>query len=130
MTPGNESLDFEHAHSLKVNLKQYNVKVFGDGPARNLTTGRGSNKGSYSWSFTCTEDVENKRFNAFVQFRLVESKKSFFEPICKARLKTGTGKNLKILKSLSILKEACQGFGVLGNKAEKLAEAFKYPRYL
>ena len=47
MTPGNKSLDFEHAHSLKVNLKQYNVNVFGDGPARNLTTGRGSNKGSY-----------------------------------------------------------------------------------
>ena len=66
----------------------------------------------------------------FLQGRLAGSKKSFFEPICKARLKTGTEKKKKILKSLSVLKEDCQAFGLLGNKAQKLAEAFKYPMYL
>ena len=40
MTPGNKGLHFEHAQSLKANLKQYNVNIFGDGPARNLATGR------------------------------------------------------------------------------------------
>ena len=60
----------------------------------------------------------------------MESKKPFFEPICKATLKTGTEKKKKILKSLSFLKEDCQAFGLLGKKAEKLAEAFKYPMYL
>ena len=52
----------------------------------------------------------------------MEGKKSFFEPICKARLKTGAEKKKKFFKSLSVLKEDCQAFGLLGNKAEKLAE--------
>ena len=30
-------------------------------------------------------------------------------------------------KSLSVLREDCQAFSLLGKKAEKLAEAFKYP---
>ena len=55
----------------------------------------------------------------------MEGKKLFFEYICKARLKCGTEKKKKILKSLSVLKEDCQAFGLLGNKAEKLAETFK-----
>ena len=66
----------------------------------------------------------------FFQGRLAGGKKSFFEPVCKAKLKTGTEKKKKILKSLSVLKEDCQAFGLLGNKVEKLAEAFKYPMYL
>ena len=59
----------------------------------------------------------------------MEGKKSFFEPICNARLKTVTKKK-KILKALSVLKEDCQAFGLLGKKARKLAETFKYPMYL
>ena len=46
---------------------------------------------------------------------------------CKARLKTGTKKKKKTLKFLSVLEEDCQAFVLLGKKAEKLAEAFKYP---
>ena len=37
--------------------------------------------------------------NVFVQDRLVKGKKSFFEPICKVKLKTGSEKK-KVLKSL------------------------------
>ena len=44
MTTGNKRLHFEHARSLKANLKQYNVNIFGDSLARNLTTGRGLDK--------------------------------------------------------------------------------------
>ena len=77
------------------------------------------------------EEVGNKRFIAFVQDRLMEGKKSFLEPICKVKLKTGSKKKKKVLKSLSVLKENykedCQAFGLLVNKTEKLAEAFKYP---
>ena len=36
MTPGNKRLHFEHARSLKAILKQYNINIFRDGPARNL----------------------------------------------------------------------------------------------
>ena len=57
---------------------------------------------------------------------LVECKRSFFEPICKVKLKTGSEKKKKLLKSLSVLKEDWQAFGFLVNKTEKLAEAFKY----
>ena len=71
-----------------------------------------------------------KPLKAFVQGRLVKGKKLFFEYICKAKLKSGTEKKKKILKSLSVLKEDCQAFGLLGNKAEKIAETFKYPMYL
>ena len=56
----------------------------------------------------------------------MEGKKSLFEPICKTRLKSGTEKKKKILKSLSVSKEDCQVFGLLGKKVEKLAEASKY----
>ena len=41
MTPGNKRLHFEHARSLKANLK---VNIFGDGLAANLTTGRDIDK--------------------------------------------------------------------------------------
>ena len=32
MTPGNKKLRFEHDRGLKVNLKQYNVKILGEDP--------------------------------------------------------------------------------------------------
>ena len=35
MTPGIKRLHFEHDRSLKANLKQYNVNIFGDGLAKN-----------------------------------------------------------------------------------------------
>ena len=60
----------------------------------------------------------------------MEDKKLFFEYICKVRLKSGTEKKKKILKYLSVLKEDCQAFDLLGNKAEKIAETFKHPMYL
>ena len=37
---GNKSLHFEHVRGLKAKLKEYNVNILGDGPARNLTVGR------------------------------------------------------------------------------------------
>ena len=85
---------------------------------------------SYWWSFTFTEDVGNKCFRAFVLGRLVDGKKSFFELTCKTRVKSGTEKKKKILKSLLVAKEDCQAFGLLGNKEEKLAVVFQYQMYL
>ena len=100
---------------------QYNFNIFRDGPARNLTTGREIDKEVVF----C--EVRNKLFRAFVQDRLAEGKNSFLEPICKTTLKTGSKKKKKISKSFSVLKEDCQAFGLLVNKAEKLSETFKYP---
>ena len=119
MKPGNKRLYFEDAWSLKANLKQYKVNSFGDGSTRILTTGREINE-------EVIDGLPHVRFSAFVQDRLEEGKKSFFKPICKARLKNGNEKKKKISKSLTVLKVV----GLLGNKAEKLAETFKYPMYL
>ena len=119
-------MHFEHDWSLKAKLKQYNVNIFEDGPARNLTTGREIDREVIDGRLHA-EDVGNKRFIAFVQDRLVESKKLFFERICKVRLKTGSEKKKGVLKSLSVLKEDCQAFSLLLNKTEKLAQAFKFP---
>ena len=56
----------------------------------------------------------------------MEDKKSFFEPFSKVRLITENETNKKFLKALSVVKEVCQDFGLLSNKAVKLTEAFKY----
>ena len=37
---GNKRLHFEHVRGLKAKLKEYNVNILEDGPARNLTIGR------------------------------------------------------------------------------------------
>ena len=44
ITPRIKRLHFQHDRSLKANLKQYNVNIFGDCLAKNHTTGRGINK--------------------------------------------------------------------------------------
>ena len=36
MIPGNKRLHFEHVWSIKAILKQYNINILRDGPARNL----------------------------------------------------------------------------------------------
>ena len=41
-------------------------------------------------------------------------------------MKIGNEEKNKNLKILSVLKEDCQGFGLLVNKAEKRTKAFKY----
>ena len=71
------------------------------------------------------EEIGNKHFEAFLQDKLVEDKKSFFEPFCKARLITRNEKKKKLLKPLSVVKEVCQDFCLLIDKAVKFAEAFK-----
>ena len=75
---------------------------FWDSPARNSTIGRETDKKVIDGLLN-TEDVGSKSFRAFVQGRLVEGKKSFFELICKAKLKTGDqeeNKDFKIFFSL------------------------------
>ena len=77
-------------------------------------------------SFLHVEEVGNKHFDAFLQSKLVEDKKSFFELFCKARLITGNEIKKKFLKPLLVVKEVCQAFGLFVNKAIKFTQAFKY----
>ena len=109
MTPGNKRLHFEHVRSIKAKRKQYNVNIFGDGLTRNLTTGREIDREVID-SLLHTEEVGNKCFIAFVQDRLVEGKKSFFEPNCRVRLKTGSEKRKKGFKTFISFKGALSSF--------------------
>ena len=67
------------------------------------------------------EEVGNKHFGAFLQSKLVEDKKSFFELFCKARLITGNEIKKKVFETFMVVKEVCQAFGLLVNKAVNLS---------
>ena len=73
ITPGNKSLHFEHVRSLKAKLKKYNINIFGDRPAKNLTTGQEIEK-EVTDCLLHAGEVGKKRFRAFSQDRLVEGK--------------------------------------------------------
>ena len=66
----------------------------------------------YVW----TKKVGKKKFETFLLEKLVEGKKSYFQPFCKANLITENKRKKKFLKSLSVVKEVCRAFGVLVNK--------------
>ena len=56
----------------------------------------------------------------------MKDKKSFFEPFWKARLIAGNDMKNNFLKHSTVIKEVCQAFGLLINKAIKFTETFKY----
>ena len=76
--------------------------------------------------FCMQSKLENRHFEAFLQNKLAEDKRSLFESFCKARLITGNETKKRFLKPLSIIKSLCQAFGLLVNKAVKFTKAFKY----
>ena len=82
VTPGNKRLHFEHVRSLEAKLKQYNVSIFGDGSARNLTTGWEIDKGVID-GLLHAEEVANERFIAFVQDWLVVAKNNSLDLLAK-----------------------------------------------
>ena len=85
--------------------------IFVDGRARNLTSSRKTDK-EVVHAFLHTEKYGNKKLKLLYK-TLVKGKKSFFEPICKAMLKTGNEKKKKVLEHLSsALKEDCQAFWI------------------
>ena len=72
------------------------------------------------------EEVGNKHFEAFLLEKLLKNKKSLFQSFCEESIVTGNKKNKKkFLKPLSVVKEVCQAFGLLVNKAVKFTEALK-----
>ena len=70
------------------------------------------------------EEVGNKHFGAFLQSKLVEDNKSFFELFCKARLITGNEIKKRVFETFMVVKEVCQAFGLLVNKAVKFVSTF------
>ena len=121
MTLGNKMLRFEHARSIKVNLEQYDIRIFGAGLAINLKTGRKIDKVVIDDLLHEQETLETNVSGLLSRAGLWRVKNHSLNLIFEPRSKTGTEKKKKILKSSSILKEDCQAFDLLGNKTEKIA---------
>ena len=62
-----------------------------------------------------------------MKFRLVEQSVSFVQPITRLNIDTGVKKTKKQPRTISILKEDTQAFGVICAKAVSLEEASDFP---
>ena len=73
---------------MKDQLKKYNNDPFGDGPAKQLTTGKIIDA-KLIQSLLDAEKIGNSNYLEFAAERIVKGKKKFFDPIKKSNLDTG-----------------------------------------
>ena len=127
MTPGNKQLHHEHIRCLKEKLRDYNMDPLADGPARCLTNGRELDVAMIDGLIQAGNNGE-RRFNEFVKERLVEGNLSIFDTITKVKLDIGKDSMKLVSKTISILKEDRQAFGLLITKSVDIKDAFiNYP---
>ena len=115
-----------HVGALKKKLYDYQIDPFSTGPAKVLTSGAEIDEGIVNGLLTAP-DIGNDRYNDFVKLRLVEQSVSFFQPITRLNIVTGVKKTNKQPRTISILKEDRQAFGVICANAVSLEEAFDFP---
>ena len=115
----------KHAESLLQKLRDYNIDLFGRGPAQNRTTGK-------AMDYRMAKDLliapllGNDRYIQFVEDCLVNGRVGVFDPIKKLKLKTGLSEKMKQQK-VSIVKEDCQASGEYLSKSIKFGNALQYP---
>ena len=73
---------------MKDQLRKYNNDPFGDGPAKQLTTGKIIDA-KLIQSLLDAEKIGNSNYLEFAAERIVKGKKKFFDPIKKSNLDTG-----------------------------------------
>ena len=73
------------------------------------------------------KELGSTLYNKFVQERLIDGSKGFFDSILRTKLNTGIEKAKKLPKAVEILKEDRQAFGIIIAKSLSMDEAFKYP---
>ena len=78
----------QHVKNLKDQLKRYNNDLFGDGPVKQLTTGKITDA-KIMQGLLDAEKIGNSKYLGFVAERLVKGTKKFFDPIIKTNLDTG-----------------------------------------
>ena len=71
--------------------------------------------------------IGNVMYTTFVNQRLREKSKDFYDPIPKVKLKNGIEQKKKTPKEVCLLKEDRQAFGLIISKSISLADAFQYP---
>ena len=72
----------QHVKNLKDQLKKYNADPFGDGPAKQLTTGKIIDAKTIQ-GLLDAEKIGNSKYIGFVAERLVKGTKKFFDPVKK-----------------------------------------------
>ena len=110
---------------MKDQLKKYNTDPFGDGPAKQLTTGKIIDA-KIIQGLLDADKIGNSKYLEFVAERLVKGTKKFFEPIKKANLDTGIKRKPQANKTPAI-KEGRQAFGMVLSENIDLEEALQYP---
>ena len=84
---------------MKDQLKKYNTDPFGDGPAKQLTTGKFIDaKIIQGW--LDAEKIDNSQYLEFVAKRVVKGTKKIFDPIKKTHLNTGIKRKPRANKGL------------------------------
>ena len=110
---------------MKDQLKKYNNDPFGDGPAKQLTTGKIIDA-KLIQSLLDAEKIGNSNYLEFAAERIVKGKKKFFDPIKKSNLDTGI-KRKPWANKASAIKENRQAFRIVLSQNIDLQEALQYP---
>ena len=104
---------------MKDQLKKYNTDPFGDGPAKQLTTGK-------IIDAKIIQGLLDAKYLQFVAERLVKRTKKFFDRIKKTNLDTGIKRKPRANKA-SAIKEDKLAFGIVLSENIDLEEALQYP---
>ena len=93
----------------------YKYDFFSDREARVISTGREISSDVVSGLLNSAKRGD-ERFQSFVEARLKIGTVSFFAKIPKMKIQTGIKKQPKPSKSIDVLKEDAQGFGILAQQ--------------
>ena len=107
-------------------LRDYNVKPFQPGPVTNIVTGKEIDS-SVIDGLLSAADKGDVQYTKFVEDRLINESKSFFDTITKNKINTGIEKKKTRSKKVDILLEEKQAFGVMVSKCNSKEEAFSCP---
>ena len=125
-TPSGKKMHVAHVNALKDKLTSYQIDPFADGPARHLTTGSEIDKKVIAGLLNAPL-LGNDKYLQFIDERLVKETVDFFQPIKKVMLPTGSKKEKKVPKVMTLLKQDRQTFGTMLSNSVDLHTAFKYP---
>ena len=116
-----------HVHNLKdILLNIYAIDLFSNDPPKSIATSEEIDANIIR-GLIGSKDIVNKRFIEFVEERLVEGKKSFFDRIKKNNIPTGNeAKKKKKTKEVVLLREDRQAFGYIAAKAIPLNESLEH----
>ena len=126
LTPKNRRLHHDHVVALKTKLREYRAEPFKPGPARNIVTGKEIDTSIVNGLLNAADkgDAQLKKFTHDV---FVAGTKNIFNTITKNSIKTGIVTKKKPCKTVDILKEDKQVFGLIISKCASKEEGFSFP---